>query len=95
MIFFILFSLFSALAIREMSGLKQQLIKFYNNYVNSREVCQKLKQQYESVTGRLNKEITQLTDERNAAMTEYTLTMSERLKINCDIEKHNCNINFV
>ncbi|XP_019881509.1 disks large homolog 5 isoform X3 [Aethina tumida] len=75
------------LAIREMSGLKQQLIKFYNNYVNSREVCQKLKQQYESVTGRLNKEITQLTDERNAAMTEYTLTMSERDTVHKEMEK--------
>ncbi|CAH0564327.1 unnamed protein product [Brassicogethes aeneus] len=74
-------------AMREVAGLKQQLVKFYNSLLHSRETCQKVQAQCDNVTARLNKDISRLTEERNAAMTEYALTMSERDTVHKEMEK--------
>lgn len=66
---------------RDVTGLKQQVVKLCKDYAKYREAHQKLQQQYDeavNVTIKANKDIKRLTDERNATAAEYSLIMSER-----------------
>lgn len=65
---------------RDTMALRQKMLKIYKDY-------QCYKQQYEEVSIKAKKEIKRLTEERNAAMVEYNLIMSERDTVHRDMEK--------
>lgn len=75
---------------RELQSSNAKLMRALKEYNKQKEVHQKLQQQYDEAINfkiKAHKDMSRLTDERNAAMAEYNLIMSERDTVHKEMEK--------